>query len=414
MRSRVSVLLCAGTLVLAGCGDPLKDVDRFSDVDVAPDEPAAGAVESPKDAAQEGGFLSGLLNRNKAQSEPQAVAASDAPDAVQGEQVSADVFVPVGEDGVMEAPIVTSPDPETASTTTGGGLLGRLVGAAAATRAEREAAEVDATVEVAALAPASETTTDASPETVVAVAEQAAQPAPEPAVLPEPKRASLFGNFLKAPKEADKDTTVQKVALVPEAEAEPAPKAEPAVAKPRAKRGGLFGPRAKTPKPGSPDYEQVGPGVTLPYGKMARLCGVSAARLGKKVEKFPASGRGYTLYDSKPGSTGQRSFFVTGFDDGCARQFTAALALFASPEMHEQIRYGLPSRGRAFTSADKAYEGVKTKVCRVARGKPCGAKMDKLSKNTAFISVYERFGGGSGWKNILLHDGQVSAMDVRG
>ncbi len=198
--------------------------------------------------------------------------------------------------------------------------------------------------------------------------------------------------------------------------------AAPPVAK---KKKGLFGfsgggseraskpKRSKGPKPGDPDYEQVALGTTLPYGKIARVCGANPSQMGKKAGQWPERGRGYTLYDSTPGATGQRSFYLTGFDDGCARVFSAALVLFASPESYEAIHYGPAGATLPTSETDRAYEKVKSRVCRVGKGKPCGSKMKKLSKDTVFVTVYERFGGSPRWKNFLLHDGGVEAMDIK-
>jgi hypothetical protein len=192
---------------------------------------------------------------------------------------------------------------------------------------------------------------------------------------------------------------------------------------PKKKRGlfgaGLGGTGGKTksgraPKIGDPDYEQVKAGTTLPYGRLARICGVSKAQLGSKAGSWPERGRGYTLYDSAPGGIGQRTFYLTGFDDGCARQFTAALVMFASPESYEAIHYGPSGKSQPVSDTDRAYEKIKSKVCRVKAGKPCGSSMKKLSKDTVFVTVYERFGGSPRWKNLLLHDGEVAALDIKG
>lgn len=193
---------------------------------------------------------------------------------------------------------------------------------------------------------------------------------------------------------------------------------------PKKKKRGLFGLGAggaagktksgRAPKLGDPDYEQVKAGTTLPYGRIARVCGVTKAQLGSKSGSWPERGRGYTLYDSAPGSTAQRTFYLTGFDDGCARQFTAALVMFASPESYEAIHYGTSRKTQSFSDTDRAYEKIKSRVCRVGSGKPCGSKMKKLSKDTVFVSVYERFGGSPRWKNLLLHDGEVAALDLKG
>jgi hypothetical protein len=40
--------------------------------------------------------------------------------------------------------------------------------------------------------------------------------------------------------------------------------------------------------------------------------------------------------------------------------------------------------------------------------------MLRFARNTAFVSVYERFGSNPVWKTILLHDGEVIETDIRG
>ncbi len=284
------------------------------------------------------------------------------------------------------------------------------------------------------------------PDLEVAVADPAV--APQSAERP---RRGLFG-FLRRSRDAAPEATAE-APPIPAEETPPANQVPPpgdAVAAPKTdedpqndpesvevaalsqpvadtpRRGGFFGGLFRSgsgrdrsggasdgPAPGAPDYEQVGPGVTLPYGQIARLCGVSARKLGREVAKYPERGRGYTLYDSAPGSTSPHSFFLTGFDDGCARQFTAALALFGSPETHEQLRYSPAGETIPTSETDIAYEKVKSRICRVRRGKPCGSRMSQLAKNTVFVSIYDRFGGVARWKNLLLHDGEVVALDIK-
>ncbi|EPX76372.1 hypothetical protein [Salipiger mucosus] len=173
---------------------------------------------------------------------------------------------------------------------------------------------------------------------------------------------------------------------------------------------GLFSGGGGAHEKGAPDYREVGPGATLPYGEMARLCGVPAERLGARIARYPERGRGYALHDSAPGTSGPRSLFLTGFDDGCARQVTGALAIFGTPEMHEQLRYGLPSDTIPYSASDAAYERVKQQVCGTGRGKPCGRRLNRLSRDTVFVTVYERYGGDT-YRNMLLHDGDVLAYD---
>jgi len=226
------------------------------------------------------------------------------------------------------------------------------------------------------------------------------------------------------------------------AKAEPAPAAEsqgvggPAVpvaaasapkrdAAPRGLFGGLFSAgggssadraatsAARAPRAGAPDAREVPMGTTLPYGEIARVCDVPARQLGKKVEDYPERGGQYAIHDSAPGSTGAHAFYLTGFGDGCARQFTAAMAIFGSPESYEDIHYGPSGEKQPVSETDRAYEKIKSRVCNVRRGKPCGSRMRRLARDTVFVSVYERFGSNPRWKNILLHDGEVIAMDIK-
>lgn len=153
---------------------------------------------------------------------------------------------------------------------------------------------------------------------------------------------------------------------------------------------------------------EVGPNEAVPFGTMARLCGVDVGRLATAIETHQR----YRLYDTAPGQTSPRNWYVTGFDDGCARQFTAALALFGSVETHESLRYGAASGDLPMTATDAAYKDVKSRVCRVGRNAPCGARLGRLDRTSVFVTVYERFGGTARWMNAFLHDGDVAAIDI--
>lgn len=156
------------------------------------------------------------------------------------------------------------------------------------------------------------------------------------------------------------------------------------------------------------------PGARLPYGEIATACNLSKSDLGKRVAQYPEKRPRHVLYDTDPGNTAPHTFYLTGFADGCARQFTASLALFGSVGMHEQLRYGLPAQVQPYSDTDKAYEKVKSRVCGVPRKKPCGSKLNRLEDNTVFLSVYESFGDIDRWSNLLLHAGQVVARDIKG
>lgn len=160
--------------------------------------------------------------------------------------------------------------------------------------------------------------------------------------------------------------------------------------------------------------DEVAPGTTVPYGSVARVCGMPAREMGRKIAQYPESRPRHIIYDSEPGNTAPHSFYVTGFDDGCARQFTASMAMFGPIALHEQLRYGLPAEVQPYSDTDEAYETIKSRACGVPHGAPCGARLRRLERDTVFVSVYERFGGNSSWKSLLLHDGAVIAVDKKG
>lgn len=159
---------------------------------------------------------------------------------------------------------------------------------------------------------------------------------------------------------------------------------------------------------------EVSRGTLLPYGTLARVCDVRRADLGTEVARYPERGRGYRLYDTNPSSTGLRTHYITGFNDKCARQFTAALAIFGQTETHEAVRYDRSNRDLAYTDTDNAYESLKSRVCRVSINAPCSERRrSALDKDTVFVSVYERFLGNPRWADMLLHDGKVLAKDLK-
>lgn len=190
-----------------------------------------------------------------------------------------------------------------------------------------------------------------------------------------------------------------------------APKPEVAPAVP--KTGGFFSrliPVAPTETAKS-NLPEVDYGTVLPYGVIARNCAAKRQPLGRKVDSNSDSG--YTLFDSKPGTAGKRTFYITGFDDGCPRQVTAAQVLLGAPSLYEQLHYGPAGQHLAFGETDKAYEKVKGSVCGVRKGKPCGAKMKKLERDTVFVNAYERLNDNTRWSEQLIHDGEVVASEMK-
>lgn len=165
-----------------------------------------------------------------------------------------------------------------------------------------------------------------------------------------------------------------------------------------------------SPRVGSgPDALQVAAGTLLPYGQIATVCGAPDSALGARI----AVGSGYALFDSAPTTTALRAHYLTGFPDGCARIFSAALVLFGDVGTHEMIRYMPSNAGMAYSQTDTAYEQIKAQVCAVPAGQPCGRNLDSLAARSTFVTIYETFGSNAEWGEIFLHSGQVMAIDVR-
>jgi hypothetical protein len=239
---------------------------------------------------------------------------------------------------------------------------------------------------------------------------------------PESERVGLFARLLgerAAPggNAAEASFPAEEEGIAETAEGEVQAAAPKPDGKPAARQGllaSLFeGGRGKDEPPSVPD-NQVALGTLLPYGVVKPICGLNKGQMGKVVAKYPDRRPTYKVYDSDPGNTGAHTFYVTGFEDGCARQFTASLAMFGSVAMHESLRYGLPAKVQPYSVTDKAYEKVKARVCGVPRKTPCGKRVDRLADDTVFLSIYERFGGNSQWENLLLHAGEVVAQDKKG
>ena len=151
------------------------------------------------------------------------------------------------------------------------------------------------------------------------------------------------------------------------------------------------------------DAAEAAPGAGLPFGEIERTCGVSAASVGTPV----VSASGYTVYDSKPTSTGQRAHYVDGFTDGCLRQFTAALVLMGDVATHEAVRYQAANR-RPYSGPDTAYEVIKGAFCGVPSGQSCGARLGALGRRTVFVTAYPSFSDSDNWVEYLLHEGVVA------
>lgn len=382
-------------LLLAACGDPLAGVERVSDGVELPQNTAPAALPSQQELQRESSILSGLFRRRDGDTatpvaQDETVDAlvpieAAAPDNVDAELASLPAAGEV--DAVIaaaldegEVSVSTEPEPANDSTLSAKqaprdvaaqprarkGVLGWLRNAAVAQAAEPQQI-------------------DPSPD-ADAVANADTAPTPDVEVVEDTRLASLPTD-----------------AIAPDLRPE---RVEPS------KRAGLFGRGAPKVTAGM-QLRDVPLGTTLPFGEVGRVCDVRPAEIGNLVEQAASEGPGYSLYDSAPDSATARTFYVTGFADNCARQFTAALAIFGSPAFHEQLRYGLPAEEYPYSTTDKAYEKVKKQVCNVEYSKPCGPRISRLEDTTVFISVYEHFEENARWADMLLHDGALLAAALK-
>jgi hypothetical protein len=158
---------------------------------------------------------------------------------------------------------------------------------------------------------------------------------------------------------------------------------------------------------------QAAPTGAVAFGVLVKDCSVKKSAMGKKTDQLEAGSPRFALYDSDPTSKEQRDFYVVGFKDKCARKFKAAVAMFGDLHLHEIKRYSLSKDALPYSNTDKAYEVLKARYCGAKKGEVCGdKKMPKLTGNTAFLTVYESFGGSGDWAEILLHKGDIYASSV--
>lgn len=180
---------------------------------------------------------------------------------------------------------------------------------------------------------------------------------------------------------------------------------------PPAEGGGLLGLfSGRGLRLGPTPADNVAPGTILEFGKLGVTCALPRAERGSEI----ASAGGFKIYDSDPSSTAPRPHYITGFDDGCARQFTAALVMTGDVGTHELVRYSQTRVTLEYSATDDAYEAIKSSFCRAGFGEPCGARLERLGARTTFVTAYKSFGASPQWAEFLLHDGAVAASDLEG
>ncbi len=345
---------------LSACGDPLRNFEDVSDVTFAEEEPVS-VVPTQAEVNRKGGFLSRVWRQPEDSQVPKNTPQlAPLPQETEA-PASADAdVIAVAEPAEIIAVAEPSPEPAPKSR----GLLSWLAGQAPKPEAPAE-----------------------------------------PGFAVDAEKVQVLTDPVEEAK-VETEANVQLASLTPEEQ----------LPKPETKRSGLFsrGEQKQTlPRRQASNSPDVPYGIVLEFGTVGRVCEARSKPLGAKIETSGNRGQTYTLYDSVPGATGPRTFYVTGFSDKCPRQFTAALALFGAPQMHEQLRYGRPAVTYPYSETDRAYENIKSRVCGVGPRKPCGSKIDRLSRDTVFISTYERFTDNGRWADLLVHDGQVVATSVK-
>lgn len=179
------------------------------------------------------------------------------------------------------------------------------------------------------------------------------------------------------------------------------------------KRGGLFSVFARAPVFDAPEAYQMDVPfeATVPFGTVARVCEAKGKPLGTLASAAP--GGGFQLYDTGPKGVALRKFYLTGFEDGCPRQFTAATAVFGTPSQYETLHYGQGKGGFIYGVTDAAYENIKENVCGTPAGEPCGRKIKKLDQSTVFVSAYDLSSDTERWTDFLIYNGKIVATALK-
>ena len=384
-----TTVLCAAVLVLAGCLRPGASVERVSETDIDPDAtPTLEAVAVPQ--AEGAGILSELFGEaNPEASEDNATAeAVDVPDE--------DEVQPARRGLARLLPFGRGSD---------------------ATKEQSDAAQPEA---VAVAVDEAEPTTDEQAEPEVSAADVVDE-TPELADDNADRPRGLFARLRvgAAADAAAPEAQVTQVAAVvtPGLSVPEVAEAEPEETRVAARRTTLLGAlrRGGGPTEPGPGQDSIAFGTKLPYGALATICGVQPALMGEQVASYPERSPRYRIYDSAPGTLALRTHYITGFKDGCARQFTAALALFGAPGGHEATRYKSSHRHIDMTRTDREYEALRARSCQAPVGSTCPERrFSRFEKSTVFVSVYERFGTNPRWADLLIHDGRVVAKDLKG
>ncbi|MFD0978064.1 hypothetical protein [Tropicimonas aquimaris] len=146
--------------------------------------------------------------------------------------------------------------------------------------------------------------------------------------------------------------------------------------------------------------------TTIEQGPLAQACGVRGKALGSPVEKGPGK---WKLYDTQPGSTAPRDFYLTGFSDGCPRRITAAVAMFGSVALYEAVHYGPVGLKPKGDATDAAYAQLRARTCGSSKSACSEREIRRLERSAAFLSVYPSKGSPSRLE-LLMTRGRLAAV----
>ncbi|MEL7089100.1 MAG: hypothetical protein AAGL98_11780, partial [Planctomycetota bacterium] len=155
----------------------------------------------------------------------------------------------------------------------------------------------------------------------------------------------------------------------------------------------------------SVETPRIDKSARLAFGEVGTVCGLRGRALGQEVARVPETGKPlFRIFDTAPSSSGQRTFHVTGFRDGCARRVTGAHAMFGGLHLYEVLHYGGGGgAGLEKATTDKTYARLRRSVCRGAGSKPCSeADLRRLEGRAAFVNVFADLGRGK--RLVLLLD----------
>ena len=93
---------------------------------------------------------------------------------------------------------------------------------------------------------------------------------------------------------------------------------------------------------------------------------------------------------------------------------TGALIVPGDLATYESFRFLVEGMPFDIGQTDQAYDQIKSRLCGVRANQPCGSRLDRIDRNTGFLSIYDRFESSGTWLELLLHNGDIAGQAVKG